>query len=229
MKSKGIVTPYIILITLAIIVLIGIGVYLSQNGVGGNGVTTPSPTPTPVGSPTLSPSPTATSGDALSPDLTPTPTPDEVAEWELFSSEDIGFRILYPPEVRVERPTDDTVSFIQFGPTQRTGTEFYDGISLAFDSGSLGDMTLQEFVQQRVQSLQDNPVVEEITESQPITVASYQGYTFEVTSLGTRSYIFLPQGEDRYLEIVNNTEDPTGQGFEETIDTMLSTLRIFTQ
>lgn len=161
------------------------------------------------------------------PVVTATPTPEPTANWETYTSSELGFRIKQPSEVEVQfDEANQTVSFMQFGPTQREGTEFYDGISLSFRSGSLEGSTLMEFVESAAQEIRDSGVSEVTMEPTPTTVAGLQGYTMQVRGLGEFTYYYLPVGTDRYLEIVDATQDPESQGFEETVEMMLSTLEV---
>jgi len=216
MNEKGITTPAIVLIGAATVIVLGLTAFYIQTGGSlqdGAGGTTPTPFESPP-APNESPSPV------------PTVTPQEVAEWKSYDSESIGFAILYPPDLTVEETEMGAVHFFLFGPTQRQGTEFYDGISLTFDSGSLEERTLEEFVSDRVQELEDESVVEEVTSPQQVTISGISGYSFSVISLGIRTYYYLPKEEDDYLEVADGTADPTGQGYEEVVDTILSTLTL---
>ncbi len=161
-------------------------------------------------------------------DLSPSPTPNpEIEGWETFSSEEIGFSIEYPSDINISR-MEDTVVMTKQGPTQRQNTEFYDGISLSFSSGPLGERSLREFAEEEAIGYRQQPVVDEVSNLRFVTINDISGYSFDVVSLGERTYIYLPQGEDRYLQIINATVDPANQGFSETVNLMFSTLRIKT-
>lgn len=164
----------------------------------------PSPTPEPTQTP-----PTA------SPETSPT------ADWETYEAE-AGWSIRYPETVDVNEGR--VVSFMMFGPTQKESTEFYDGISLTARSGALGGLTLMEFVNQKVEEIEGDPVSDVVSGPTSVSISEYSGYRLTTSGFGTFEYYYLPLGESGYLEIIDATQDPTGQGFEETVEMMLNSI-----
>lgn len=169
--------------------------------------TSKAPTPTP----TTQPTPTA------SPEGTTT------AEWEIYES-DTGWSMRYPEDVEVTE--NRAVSFMMFGPTQKEGTEFYDGISLTVRSGALGGLTLKEYVEDKVAEIENDAVSQVVSGPTPVTLSTYSGYRLTTTGLGTFDYYYLPLGETGYLEIIDATIDPEKAGFEETVKMMLNSIVI---
>lgn len=161
---------------------------------------------------------------SLSPE--PTITSQPIIEgWETFFSEEMGFSVQHPPEMNVNKMTNSVVMTIQ-GPTQKVNTEFYDGISLSFSSGSLNGMSLIELAEEEVDRFGEDPAVEEVGDIRFVTINDISGYSFDITGLGTRTYIYLLQTQTKFLQIINATVDPTGQGFEGVVNTMFSTLKV---
>lgn len=166
------------------------------------------------------PSPTATPLPTPTPE--PTPTPGPTADWKTHTNTECGFSIKYPSELTVDE-TRGCVHFSLWGPTQKTDTEFYDGISLLFDSGQLGNKTLKQLVDEEVAMFQD--VGEVLIPPAATTIAGVSGYTFKASGLGVFTYFYVSPKPGAYLEIVDSTVDPTGKGFQKTVDLMLSTLK----
>lgn len=177
----------------------------------------PSPQPTP--SPVVTPLPTP------SPEPTPesTPTPEPTVDWKTHTNSKCGFSIKYPDELTVDE-TRGCVHFSLWGPTQKTETEFFDGISLLFDSDQLGNKTLKELAEEEAAMFQD--VGEVLIPPTQTTIAGVSGYTFKASGLGVFTYFYLSPKPGVYLEIVDSTVDPTGKGFQKTVDLMLSTLKL---
>ncbi len=158
--------------------------------------------------------------------LTPTPTVPVPEDWQTLESEIHGFSLRYPLEAEVEDRPADGLRLILVGPTQTENTEFYDGILLNFDSGNLGNQSLREYVRDRHAEQNDNPVVESVTEIIPATVSGYIGFSYRVTSLGERDYIYLPHSNNRFFLIIRSVYDPSGQGYESLAEQIFSTLTL---
>lgn len=167
-------------------------------------------------------SPTLVPENTASPFITSAP---EIEDWITFSSQEVGFSIQHPPEMNVAE-MESLVIMTKQGPTQRPNTEFHDGISLRFSSGSLEGMSLIELVEQEADDFRQKRMVDEVSSLRFVTVNGVSGYSFDVPSLGKTTHMYLTRGTDGYLLIVNATIDPTNQGFEETVNKMFSTLRI---
>lgn len=190
---------WVAIVFLAFSVAGAAGYYLGANRV--------KPTPSPTPAPTVTPEPTAMPTEG----------------WETFQSED-GWAIRYPEGVKVTE--NAVVSFMMFGPTQKEGTEFYDGISLTIRSGSLGGITLKAFVDDKVEEIEGDAVSEVTAGPTLAEIADLSGYRLTATGLGTFEYYYLPLGESRYLEIVDGSQDPAGEGYKETVETMLDTMQV---
>lgn len=159
------------------------------------------------------------------PTTTPTPTPTQIptSGWETYT-DDAGWSIKYPKGLEVTE--NAVVTFLMFGPTQKEGTEFYDGISLTIRSGALGGETLRAFVDDKAQEIGDDPLSEVTAGPTQTTVANLSGYRLTATGLGTFEYYYLPLGASGYLEIVDATQDPTGEGFAGMVEAMLTSIEV---
>lgn len=195
MTQKGQTQVLIIVVILA--VFLG-GYYLGQQRI--------KPTPTPP-----------------QPIITPSPSPsDETANWKTYTSTRYNFTFRYPIQAKIEEP-EGMVGLSVWGPTQVKDTDFYDGISLRFSSGSLESKSLKFFVEEKVKQSKENAEI--IVNPTEIKVGNLTGYTYRVRGLGEHTYIYLTPRYNTYLEIINSTVDPGNRGYQETVNQILSTFK----
>lgn len=156
--------------------------------------------------------------------LSPTPTPDLTEDWLTYSNSDIVYTFKYPSNVSLTEKNNTIQLYLQ-GPTQRQNTEFYDGIMLIFSLPfQIGNVSLSEYVDQEIeQSKQNADILEEKTK---INVAGIEGFTYTAQGLGTSKYIYLQSSDKTWtVKIINGTNDPTNQGYNNTVDQILSTFK----
>lgn len=181
-------------------------------------VPTPVPTLIPLPSPSVIPSPT------------PTPQPeadhplDETANWLTLPNKDVCYTFKYPKDITFqERKEENIIHLSLWGPTQEKDTEFYDGISLSFSLPlQIGNTSLKDYVDSKIEeSKQFGEILKPRSE---ITVNGIKGYTYTSEGLGIFQNIYL-QSPDKTctVEITNATNDPTNQGFQETVNKILAT------
>lgn len=155
---------------------------------------------------------------------TPTATPDPTAGWQTYLNNEIGFSIKYPSDLE---PKEDEVSkivtFVKFGPTQKEGTEFYDGISMSIKTGNLGGKTLKEFADSVAKG---DPTSVVVSGPEMVYIAGISAYKLTIRGLGEFDYYYFQKGADGYIEIVDNSQDPAEQGFIEIVTQMLESLKI---
>ena len=176
----------------------------------------PSPTsiPTPSPNPTLSP-------PSSSPSLLPTVDPS--ADWKTHSSS--TYEIKYPTDFTFHLAEASTAILQKWGPTQKEGTELYDGISLSFEPREIST-TLANFTSSLIKGIED-PGMAEITEGpKSISLNNYQGLTFTEEGLGTFQHIILEKGSgSAFIHITFSISDPGNQGFEQIKNQILSTFK----
>jgi hypothetical protein len=165
-----------------------------------------------------SPSPTAT--PMTSPTATPTSSP--TSNWETYSDTEGNFSFKYPSDISLRQETDGSVTLSLWGPSQKEGTEFYDGIYLSFKTEDSSGLTLENFINKRIDEIKVNE--ESVSATESASFGELDGYQFEATGLGQFTYIYLELTSDSFLEIVDGTIDPTNAGFEDTVQEILSTL-----
>lgn len=162
---------------------------------------------------------------------TPTSDTDIPEDWLFYQSEDLQVMLRYPPEVSMNEQPDGTVNFSLLGPTQKEGTEFYDGLTINIEPGTYTQGSFEDFVNEIYEDLRnDRGHVSQIT---PLTKDKLNGndcYKFTTTStmfdIGEVNYIYLQKNEGEYIQISTFVSDPTDQGYEQTLDKILSTLGI---
>ena len=110
-----------------------------------------------------------------------------------------------------------------WGPSQKTGTEFYDGINVTFKKGALEPETLTQLVDDQIKQLKAKYAVI-TTQPTKIKISSYDGYKFRASMDIEGEFIFLSDS-DSYIEIQNFTRDPSNQGYNKIVDQILSTFK----
>jgi len=163
------------------------------------------------------------------PTLIPVPTElpkVDISEWETYTNNIYGFSIKYPKEVNTREDQDDYVIFSLLGPTQKEGTEFFDGISLTFRFGSYTTDDFEAFVNEKISEINSDGLSTVQGDKKQVTFNSIPGYSFTVEGLGIFDYIYLDKESGEYLEIVDATKDPASQGFNDTVEAMLSSLEL---
>lgn len=173
-------------------------------------------------------SPTATTQvETQAPVLTPTNVPvftqEPMSGWKTYSDKGGKYSFKYPPEMSLKEYEDGTVSVYLWGPTQKEGTEFYDGINLGFKKGELAGKTLKAFVDKKVSELSG---VFQVSSVSTVTVSGVNAYKFHVKGYVDGDYYYLALSGGSYLEIIDSTKDPTNKGFTQTASQVLATLKI---
>lgn len=160
-----------------------------------------------------------------SPSQIPNSTPEssvEAASWTLYLDQDRGFSVKHPLNLKPEEYPDGTVAFLLFGPTQKTETEFYDGISLNFMSIKTDKKTILDFVNEERNLLLDI-YGDNISDISTVNINAYKAYTF---SDNFAKYIYLPQTNSQVLQIVDLSADPENMGYEEISNQIVQSLKI---
>jgi len=155
---------------------------------------------------------------------TPAATADPTENWKTFTSPET-FSFKYPLDAKVQE-NSGLVSLSLWGPTQKEGTEFYDGIALSFKIGNLSKgKSLKIVADDSLKALTQSGDVKTIESVVPYKLGNSEGYTFTVELLGQSTYLYLqdPLMDSRYVEITEMVVDPTKKGFAETKDLILST------
>jgi hypothetical protein len=142
---------------------------------------------------------------------------------ETYTSENFGVSFSFPSDMEVEKQ-NGRLRVYKWGPTQREGTELYDGIIITLmKPENPDDMDLMAFAEQQLENeLQfEGEVVEPVTR---VRHGEFTGYEFTVTGLGISTSFFFENEEDEIIRVVYFVEDPGNLGFEETLNEILDSL-----
>ena len=110
-----------------------------------------------------------------------------------------------------------------WGPTQKQNTKIYDGIYLPFPPPlNLGGKTLSQYIDS---SIEEAKIVGQLLKpKQGITVNGIAGFKYTFQGLGTFEHFVLQSKDQKCtVDITNGTVDPTNQGYQKTVNQILST------
>ncbi len=200
---KGFATLLVILV-FALITIIGIGYYSWQKGLI---KTTPNQ------------------------ESSPTPTPDETANWKTYVNEDNKFSFKYPVNAGVTKSKVGATIVIP-GDKPMFETMESGFINITFESLPIdiprNNLPLNELVENEFNSIKPENA-EILSESTEITLNGYRGYTYssrDKIAFGfDTKYIYLESNNNDYVIIVITFDDPDNLGYEKTIDQILSTFK----
>lgn len=166
----------------------------------------------------ISPSPTPSSNTM------PAPAAQLPSDWQTYTDAQENFQISHPPDLEVTKTADGFVQFYKAGPTQEENTEIYDAVSLRIrEQSKEANQELDKLSQQMVDR-NEGGISEVIQTPQPVSINSRNGFKFITQGLGTYEHILLlGLTDETYYHLINGTVDPTGQGFDQILEQMLST------
>jgi hypothetical protein len=144
--------------------------------------------------------------------------------WPTYSSTPLGFSINHPDDLQPKKQ-EETIVFSKWGPSQKEATEFYDGISLTFSAGFYNG-TFESLVNQQLEEVKNWPTFVSATNIKALVMAGKEAYSFEAVTMGKATYYFIKKNQTEYFKIVDATNDPTSQGFNEVITRMLESLKL---
>ncbi|PIQ76158.1 hypothetical protein COU78_01205 [Candidatus Peregrinibacteria bacterium CG10_big_fil_rev_8_21_14_0_10_49_24] len=143
--------------------------------------------------------------------------------WKTYDSDTVGFSMQYDPKLTVNEDSEEEVRFYLHGPTQRGQTEMYDGLLLSVRKVQATE-GMQSYIDSQLEQYKDiGTVTEPLHDGMMNGIATKE---FSASALGDSKRIFIELNENSLLEIAYMAPDPTNAGFQETIDSMLSSLRI---
>jgi len=146
------------------------------------------------------------------------------SDYEIYTSENMGFSVEHPKNVPVNFYEDGSIGFLIKGPTQETETEFYDGMVVVFQKMPLEGKTLAVIVEENRSIYIDIQGAEaNVSPIKNVNVGGVEGLNF---SEQTGEYIFLPVSTDSYLSIANLTSDPGELGYEKIAKKIVESVKI---
>lgn len=147
-------------------------------------------------------------------------------DWPVYVNSQHKLSLKHPPEITptIDIDNENMIAIVRKGPSQKEGTELYDGLSLKISSQKLPKgKTLKEVTQEAEQQSTENGTITQTLKS--TTISQLTSYTYSARGLGEHKYIYLPQGETNYVLIIDSTVDPSNQGFDKTVNQILSSIK----
>lgn len=171
------------------------------------------------------------------PQYTPSPSPSntnpiltgagETTNWKTYTNSKQGFTIKYPNGAEIKVENDGNVLLTLSGPTQKSGADFYDGIFLRFNFNALIGKNIKQVADEELQKAKNtfDTYGDVIEDTKQFTLTGINGYTYTIANVGIHTFIYLPNNSGGYVVIINSTSDPTGKGFQNSANQILSTFR----
>ncbi|OGG03381.1 hypothetical protein A2W14_07410 [Candidatus Gottesmanbacteria bacterium RBG_16_37_8] len=97
---------------------------------------------------------------------------------------------------------------------------------MCYNSASFDGQTLENFAKAKLNEMKDYPTTESVTDPKETVFNGISGYQFTIIGMGRHIITLLPHGQNRYFMVNNSSMDPTNQGYEKTVEKMLSTLKL---
>lgn len=116
-----------------------------------------------------------------------------------------------------------TVTIQKLGPTQRDATEFYDGVSISFTVENLNGQTLDEYVDKKIEKSKE--IGDILKNKEETYLNNIPGLSYTAQGLGIFEQLYFQNG-DEVIRIINNTNDPTEQGFDNIAEFILGTFQL---
>jgi hypothetical protein len=156
----------------------------------------------------------------------PTPTVNS-SNLKEYDSLKMKFSTKYPLGTDVNENLDGTVSFVKWGPTQKTQTELFDGFSVNIDRGSLGTNSslkslIDADIEQKIAQL--SPDFKIIKPVSPYALWTKTGGLYYVSEgpFGLVTYYYLPQTDNNFLLLSVIVKDPGKNDFQGVVDSIIS-------
>ena len=141
--------------------------------------------------------------------------------WLIYSGSNTCYSFKYPSNLSIDLENGPELTLS--GPTQKQNTEIYDGIYIHFSSPlNLGGKTLSQYIDS---SIEEAKIVGQLLKpKQGITVNGIAGFKYTFQGLGTFEHFVLQSKDQKCtVDITNGTVDPTNQGYQKTVNQILST------
>lgn len=167
---------------------------------------------------------------------TTTLTPETSSDNLTYMSEDKKWQLMYPADVTAEKREAAQIGpagvgevgvFYKLGPTQTSGTEFHDGLSMTVGTMQKpANTTLEKFADEQINP---NPEVSTTkTAYQPLTVNGLSGVSTIVSGMGTFKMVFLTAPGNNelvyYFSILAEGADKTT--YEKITNDMLQSFKL---
>lgn len=149
---------------------------------------------------------------------------DRFGKWQTHTDEKHGFSMDYPSALKVEETAAEAVKFTLLGPTQRQGTEIFDGISVTVRTATHSQESLKDYVDSRVQKIER--VGDVIQEPEKVVLNGNNGYRYEKVTAGRSTVLIFPFSQGEVINISYAAPDPQNRGYKEVVKEMVSSFEI---
>ena len=141
--------------------------------------------------------------------------------WEWYTSEVFDFQIAHNPNAEVTREAGNNVKFMVLGPDAKKDTEITDGYVVTVSSHNKVDYgSLRDLAEERAESVRNiGDVIRPITQT---TFKEQISYTFTSQTIGPVVDKLFTAGDDFYYHISYSAVDPNNSGYEDEVNTMLT-------
>lgn len=137
------------------------------------------------------------------------------------------FTFLYPNDYTFDTQNNgQVVRVYKKGPTQQGQTEMYDGIIVTFEKIDLKQKSLSDWLDQEIQTMNDNGVSEVTQPKKAITLNGFSGYSYAARGLGVYTFYVIQKDahSPNAIRISRMVSDPTNVGFQEQSDQILASI-----
>jgi uncharacterized protein YxeA len=144
---------------------------------------------------------------------------------ETYTDIILGITFDYPNDMKTD-DNDGSLRVYKWGPSQTEGTEIYDGMVISFARAeNPNSLDLEAFTKVEL----ENELAFEAEVIKPITAIThgeFAGYEFTTFSLGKGTFFYCNNSAGNIIRITYFAEDPLEQGFEETLNKILESLKV---
>ncbi len=155
--------------------------------------------------------------------FTSTPSPS-VPAWKKFTSS--TYQVSYPSDLIVNEEPGSVLIISKWGPTQKEGTELFDGFSLSFQPREISNTPLLNYVQAKIEEIRQVGESKIITGPDPVNINNYSGYSYISEGLGRYKIIILESSDKKLFMVISViVADPGKFGFQSMADEILATFR----
>lgn len=180
----------------------------------------------PVNSPSQSPSPRSQNSSDSSLAAAVQTLQEEGAT---YTHPNGGYTFKYPSEYTLDSEGDNEyIRIYKIGETQTGQTEMYDGVLLVFETIELGNQTLEQWVDTRIQDSTADGMLEVTVPKQSTSLGEYPAFTYTTRGLGEAAYVVAQKDSSSSTAILVSAlvSDPASAGFQAEVDAILATLTI---
>jgi hypothetical protein len=162
--------------------------------------------------------------------ITPTVTPQINLEagGSSYLDERGVFSLLYPNDYTIDTSDSKHIRIYKRGITQRPQSEMSDGVLMVFESVALGNSSLEELVDKRIEEATADGTSDIVEAKKAIVQNSYPGFSYALRGLGQSQNIAIQKDKDsKYAVIITySVSDPQNKGYQNEVNAVLSLFKL---